>query len=313
MKRIGILLLLTFSMNLAFGQKKVKLDKEIVYDEDATGVFVFGDWGRRGEFKQKELATAMGAAALKFEPEFIISTGDNFYPNGVASVTDPQWAHSFEDIYSAHSLNINWFVVLGNHDYRGNWQAEIDYTNISRRWNMPEAYYSFEQELEDGSTGLFVFVDTNPLNDEYYEEKKYASKVSTQDTTKQMTWLKETLANSDADWKIVTGHHPLYSGGKRIEDPNYVRNHLLPILKEYEVDFYLAGHEHDLQYIKPEGKTHHIVSGAGSEVRPTGYLSNTVFAESRQGFGYLTFKKGLARLSFIDYKGKLLYQTEIVK
>ncbi|WP_341227755.1 tartrate-resistant acid phosphatase type 5 family protein [uncultured Arcticibacterium sp.] len=313
MKKIGLLLVLAFTVSTVFAQKKVKLDKAIAYDEDATGVFIFGDWGRGGEYKQKELANAMGAAAKKFEPEFIISTGDNFYPNGIASISDPQWITSFENVYSDHSLNINWFVVLGNHDYRGNMQAEIDYTKISKRWNMPAAYYSFEQELEDGSKALFVFVDTNPLNDEYYGEEKYASKVATQDTTKQIIWLKKTLEESNADWKIVTGHHPLYTGGKRIEDPNDVRNHLLPILKEYEVDFYLAGHEHDLQYIKPSGKTHHIVSGAGSEVRPTGYLETTVFAESRQGFGYLSLKKGAAHLSFIDYKGKLLYETNIVK
>ncbi|SOE20792.1 3',5'-cyclic AMP phosphodiesterase CpdA [Spirosomataceae bacterium TFI 002] len=313
MRNFKLVVLFSLIFSFSYGQKTVKLDKNIFYDDDATGIFVFGDWGRAGEFKQKELANAMGAAATKFEPEFIISTGDNFYPNGVASVSDPQWKVSFEDVYSDHSLNINWFVVLGNHDYRGNIQAEIDYTNISRRWNMPEKYYSFEQELEDGSKGLFVFVDTNPLNDEYYGEEKYAAKVAAQDTIAQMQWLRKTLAESNADWKIVTGHHPLYTGGKRIEDENFVRNHMLPVLKQFNVDFYLAGHEHDLQYIKPAGKTHHIVSGAGSEVRPTGKLESTVFAESRQGFAYISLKKNIAHLSFIDYKGKLLFETSITK
>ncbi len=84
----------------------------------------------------------MGIVAKKFKPEFIVSTGDNFYPNGVRSIMDHNWIASFENIYTAHSLQTDWYVVLGNHDYGGDPQAEIDYSEVDRRWNMPARYYS---------------------------------------------------------------------------------------------------------------------------------------------------------------------------
>ena len=56
---------------------------------------VFGDWGRNGEDNQKEVALEMGMVAKKFKPEFIISTGDNFYPNGVQSTRDHNWIASY--------------------------------------------------------------------------------------------------------------------------------------------------------------------------------------------------------------------------
>ncbi len=314
MKKIIILLLSLLSYQATFAQKnKVKISKEITKDDDATSVFVIGDWGRKGEFYQQKLANTMGKVAERIEPEFIISTGDNLYPNGVASVQDPQWMSSFENVYSSFALNCPWYVVLGNHDYRGNIQAEIEYTNISRRWEMPSHYFSKEIELEDGSRALFVYLDTNPLNDEYYEEEKYKDKVASQDTTKQLQWLDQTLANSTADWKIVTGHHPMYTGGKRADEPNYIKNHLDHIFAKHQVDLYLAGHEHDLQLIKPEGHTYHIVSGAGSEIRTTGRMEHTVFAESIQGFAMLEMKKEAIMLSFINHKGEKNFSQIIRK
>ncbi len=281
--------------------------------DDAYYVYTIGDWGRNGEYGQQELADMMGIAAKKVEPEFIIATGDNFYPNGVASIHDPLWQSSYEDIYSAHSLNLDWYVVLGNHDYRGNVQAEVDYTNISRRWNMPSRYFHNDVTTDDGTSVRFVFIDTSPLNDEYYQETKYRHKVIGQDTTAQLQWMDSLLAE-DFDWKIVVGHHPLYSGGKRVEDKNFVRPHLEPRFEKYRVDVYLAGHEHDLQHIKPADKTtHHFISGAGSEVRPTGMLESSLFAESIQGFLSTAITKDSLFCEFISYRGDRMYQYSIKK
>ena len=285
-----------------------QLSEDFQEIEDAYYVYTIGDWGRNGEDGQQELADMMGIAARKIEPEFIIATGDNFYPNGVASVQDPLWQSSYEEVYSAHSLNVDWYVVLGNHDYRGNPQAEVDYTNISRRWNMPSRYFHKDITTDDGASIRLVFIDTSPLNDEYYHEEKYKDKVIGQDTTAQLQWMDSLLAEK-FDWKIVVGHHPLYSGGKRIDDQNFVRPHLEPRFEKFGVHAYLAGHEHDLQHIKPADKvTHHFISGAGSEVRPTGMLESSLFAESIQGFLSTAITKDSLYFEFVSYEGNRLYQ-----
>lgn len=75
---------------------------------------------------------------------------------------DPLWMTNYELIYSHPELQIPWYPILGNHEYRGNTQAVLDYSNVSRRWQMPARYYSKVFE-EDGATLRVVFIDTTPL------------------------------------------------------------------------------------------------------------------------------------------------------
>lgn len=281
--------------------------------EDGLSFYVIGDWGRQGYFHQKDLAETMNQAAFVIEPEFIISTGDNFYDNGVASVDDPLWEGSFENIYTGNFLQAPWYVVLGNHDYRTNPQAQIDYSLKSARWTMPARYWVTDMELEDDGDVRFVFMDTSPMEDDYYTETKYRN-VWGQDSTRQLTWLDSVLAQTTQNWKIVVGHHPLYTGGKRKDDPAYVRSHVEPYFDEYKVDAYFCGHEHDLQHIKPEGhKTHHFVSGAGAECRPTGEREGTQFAKSETGFMIVTLTSEEMLVQAVNWKGEVLYKTSIVK
>ena len=77
---------------------------------------VFGDWGRNGEKDQADVAREMGVVAKKIDAQFILAVGDNFYEDGVASVDDPQWQSSFEQVYTAESLQVPWYAILGNHD-----------------------------------------------------------------------------------------------------------------------------------------------------------------------------------------------------
>jgi hypothetical protein len=282
--------------------------------EDALNFLAVGDWGRNGEFHQKDVAARMGEAAGQLGAEFILSLGDNFYPNGVASVHDYQFVRSFEKVYNAHSLMVDWYVVLGNHDYRGNAEAQIEYSNISRRWRMPARYYSFERELDDdsGEKALFVFIDTSPFEKKYYNEFIYKAKVSTQDTTAQKIWLERVLSESKAKWKFVVGHHPLYSGGKRIKETGDVRSSFEDLFERHRVDAYFAGHEHDLQHNVAK-TVHHFISGAGSEVRPTGQSSFTRFAKSVQGFMCFSVTSNQLLVQTVDYRGNVIYKTTVQK
>ncbi|MEO7992031.1 MAG: metallophosphoesterase, partial [Chryseolinea sp.] len=119
--------------------KKIEgLSKEI-----GTSYFlIVGDWGRNGQGDTQDVADWMGVAANQVNAKFVISTGDNFYCCGVASTEDYQWVSSFENVFRSHSLQIPWYVTLGNHDYQGNVQAQIDYGKKNQRWKMPDRYFT---------------------------------------------------------------------------------------------------------------------------------------------------------------------------
>lgn len=291
------------------------------YEEDSFSFLVLGDFGRVGDYYQKEVAREMGNAMIGLEAEFVISVGDNFYPNGVASTQDHHWKSSFEEIYTNPALYADWYVALGNHDYRGNVQAQIDYSNISRRWNMPDRYYSKTFELEKGEKLLLVVIDTNPFIDGYHGNPEKYGDLDKQDTTAQMNWLKETLDTKDpaVKWKMIVGHHPLYSGGKRKEsvDTKSFEAKFADLFDQYKVDAYICGHEHDLQIIRPKGRyTTQFLSGAASEVRPTGKTEGTIFAAAEPGFMAFSIKGNKLLVQSVktkDSQAEIIHSFEIKK
>jgi tartrate-resistant acid phosphatase type 5 len=293
--------------------------EKLQVQEKALNFLVVGDWGRNGQYHQQAVAEQMGNAAMTMDAEFIISTGDNFYPDGVISTSDPQWQSSFEQIYTSHSLFQDWNVVLGNHDYKSNPEAQIAYSQVSRRWKMPAYYYTKKVAIDDDPKQkvLFVYIDTNPFVKKYHQDEKIKGNVAKQDTLAQKKWINQVLSDPDPSikWKIVVGHHPLYCGGKRAksQDTDDIRSSFEPIFKKHGVDAYLCGHEHDLQHIKPEGKTHYFVSGAGCEVRPTGNITGTKFAAA--DFGFMAFSATAEALSVqvINDKGAIIYTGNINK
>ena len=277
---------------------------------DSLNFMVIGDWGHNGHFYQKEVAHQLEIAMYQTDADFIVSTGDNFYPNGVASVNDPLWQSAFENIYHGPHTFEDWYVVLGNHDYLGNAQAQIDYTNKSQRWQLPARYYSKTFELENNEQVLMVFLDTNPIQPEYKTREKYRS-TQGQGYQTQLAWLETQLAGSKAKWKIVVGHHPLYSSGKRFGRNQGLRDILEPILERHNVHAYIAGHEHDLQYNQPKNsKVAHFVSGGGSEARFVKQREFTRYAEATPGFLSVSINGETLSVSAINHLGEVRFSTE---
>lgn len=268
-----------------------------------------GDWGRNGEDHQVDVAAKMGEWAHNNPNDFVISAGDNFYPLGVVSENDPLFHYSYENVYTAHSLQCDWYPVLGNHDYGSDPDAQIRYSKVSRRWNMPSRYYTKEVDLGNGGGKvLFVMIDTDPML--FPEKQDYVDK--------ELIWINDTLANAAADvkWKIVVGHHPCYTVGPRITnyDTITVRKVLAGILQKHKVDVYLSGHDHSLQHLKPDGFIHQFISGAGSELTPVHEgIPYSKFQASENGFMYFSVNSTKLQMTAVSYKGDVLYKTELTK
>ncbi len=320
MKLKLIVLLIAFAWlqsQLLFAQT-TKTEKYV--NPNAINFILMGDWGRQGEDHQQQVADQMGKTAAELSVDFIISAGDNFYPRGVISEHDPLWQSSFENIYTAFSLQWDWYPVLGNHDYGANPDAQVAYSKISRRWQMPARYYSKKFSLNGDTTQqlLIAFIDTNPLIKEFYRNSEYGPNVKSQDTTAQKVWLKNVLNSKSPNikWRIVVGHHPMFTGSdKRREsyDTRAIRSSLKKFLEENKVDAYLAGHDHSLQHIVPPGNVHHFVSGSASEKTQVGMLPISKFAASEYGFMVFSVLPEEIVIQTIDYQGNILYKTSLKK
>jgi tartrate-resistant acid phosphatase type 5 len=270
---------------------------------------VIGDWGRDGGGFQTKVATQMAAVAARRPEAFVISLGDNFYETGVKTVADKQFSTSFENVYSAPSLRVPWFVALGNHDWQGNPQAQIDYTRVNSRWHMPAHYFSVVQQIDDSTRAEFFFIDTTPFITEYQKEAKYA-RAAHAGTAPQLHWLDSALAASTAQWKIVAGHHPVYSASpKHGTTPELVRD-LKPLLEKYHAQVYLSGHDHNLQD-EHSGRVEYLISGGGSEAREAGHNVETRWSATSAGFVAVRLTSATLRADFISPAGKVLYTTTV--
>lgn len=273
---------------------------------------VVGDWGRDGTDHQREVAIQMGKHATRTRSRCVMSVGDNFYDDGVASATDPQWRTSFEDVYTADSLQVPWYVALGNHDYRGVPQAQLEYAKASPRWRMPERYYKVPGAEVDAPQVDLFFIDTSPLVHKYREkvDSVIADNVASQDINAQLSWLDTQLGQSNAPWKLVIGHHTIYSGGSGHGDTPETVELIEPLLRKHGVQAYIHGHDHDLQHIRRAG-IHYFCCGAGSESRPVQPVTGTLFCRAISGFAAFQVSADSLSVEFRDFTGARLYSSTI--
>lgn len=317
-KRTIFFFLSIFLMATAVYGQSQKINVEIAYD-DGYNFFIANDLGRNGYYKQKDVAKVMGELAEEIGIEFVAAAGDTHHWGGVQSVHDPLWMTNFETIYDHPELREDWHAILGNHEYQGNTQAMIDYSDISRRWVMPDRYYTKtivpeEDEIDEFDTAKVFFIDTTPLIDKYYEEGDKYPDVAAQDSTKQLRWLEEELAKSTEKFKIVIGHHPIYVSEKKRVDEQSLVEKLDPLLRKYNVDVYVAGHSHTFQHLTKAGaKVNYVVNGSGSLAREPIKGPDTRFCSSDEGFSVISVGKNKLKMTFINYLGDAIHQFEIKK
>ncbi len=158
---------------------------------------VIGDYGLAGEN-----AAAVAALVKGWQPDFIITTGDNNYPNGSAETIDENIGQYYADYifpytgaYGPGATEQNrFFPTLGNHDW-GNSGIDPYLTYFELPGN--ERYYDFSR----GAVHLFA------LNTDSREPDGVSA------NSIQAIWLQSRLATSDRPWKIVYGHLSPYASG----------------------------------------------------------------------------------------------------
>lgn len=276
-------------------------------------LFVANDLGRNGYYEQKTMAELMGEMAEIIEPEAMLALGDVHHFMGVQSIYDPLWTSNYENVYSHPELQIEWLPILGNHEYRGNTQAVVDYSSLSRRWEMPAKYYS-RTFTGKGATVKVVFIDTTPLIDKYRNNPDEYPDAAGEDMEDQLQWLDNELANATEDWIVVAGHHPIYADTPKDDsERSDMQKRVDEVLRKHTVDMYLCGHIHNFQHINHDGIDYIVNSSASQSRKKVGKVEGSVFVNGDTGFSVLGADKSKLSLSMIDRNGKVIHQVTRTK
>lgn len=276
-------------------------------------MFVVNDLGRNGYYEQKPIAELMGLMAEEIGPDAVLALGDVHHFEGVQSVHDPLWISNYESIYSHPELMIEWFAVCGNHEYRGNTQAVMDYSKVSRRWEMPARYYS-RAFSGKGATVKVILLDTTPLIDKYRNDSEEYPDATAQDMEAQLQWLDKELSEATEDWVIVAGHHPIYADTPKDEtERTDMQRRVDSILQRHKVDMYLCGHIHNFQHINRNGIDYIVNSSASLSREKVKPVEGTVFVSGEPGYSVVGVSKSKLTLSMIDSKGNIIHQITKTK
>lgn len=237
----GLLLILACS-------KLDRIDPEnfgTIVNADTILFAEIGDFGNAGMNEYN-----VAAMVKSWNPDFIISGGDNNYTNGKLVTIKNNISQFYGDyIYNydapeaykcygkAFNDKINrFFPTPGNHD-AANWDKLMPYYNF---FTLPgnESYYSFRW-------GPVSFFSINSVNG---------------DQNKQKEWLKSETNLSNAPFKIVFFHHPPYSSG------GHGNNDFMQWdFKSMGLDVVFTGHDHVYNRIEKvdEKGLYYIVNGLG--------------------------------------------------
>ena len=301
-----ISLLLSLSCWMAAAQ-----DQDYGFAGDRLNLYLVNDLGRNGYYDQKPIAELMGNLAGEIDPEAVIAIGDVHHFEGVRSTGDPLWMTNFELVYSHPDLMIPWHPVLGNHEYRGNTAAVLEYADVSRRWEMPGRYYSISFE-DEGTSIRVIFLDTTPMIDKYRKESLKYPDAYRQNISRQLRWLERQLEEAREDWVVVVGHHPVYADTPKSNSERAdMQKYLNPILLRHKdkVAMYLCGHIHNFQHIRPQNSTiDYVVNSSASlsrqKVKP---IDGTVFCNGDAGFSLVTADKKLLALHMMNARGEVIH------
>lgn len=270
--------------------------------------FMANDLGRNGYYEQKPIAELMGEMGDVLSPECILAAGDVHHFEGVQSTSDPLWMTNYELVYSHPELMIDWFPILGNHEYRGNTQAVLDYSMVSRRWDMPARYYT-KSYAGEGFSILFVMLDTAPLIDKYRTETDEYPDAQYQDKDAQLAWLDSVLTAAKDDWVVVIGHHPIYADTPKDDSERAdMQARVDPILRKHKVDIYACGHIHNFQHLRAAGSTiDYVVNSSASLARKVNAIEGTQFCSPAEGFALIAADRSELTYTMIDKTGTPIY------
>jgi 3',5'-cyclic AMP phosphodiesterase CpdA len=201
---------------------------------------IIGDYGAAGADER-----AVADLVKAYQPELVITTGDNNYPTGGGDTIDAnigqfyaRFIAPYRGKYGTGAAENRFFPALGNHDWYTDGAAPyLDYFSLPGN----ERYYTTSRGPVD-----FYALDSDPHEPDGVKAD-----------SKQAKWLKAELKRSPGRWRIAYMHHPPFSSG-----PHGSEGDMQWPYREWGVDLVLAGHDHIYERVEIDGFTY-LVNGLG--------------------------------------------------
>lgn len=294
-------------------------------DTASAARFVFvGDTGT-GDDRARGVAAQIRRQAEAVPVSHVFLLGDNVYEHGHAESIGSR----FLDVYrGVLSLGVRIHAALGNHDvvhceesglrpvprdesaYEPSSGCEVGshlatpefgyvdglrYYTIGIPAEHPDWRRSARAGQADARSGepplVEVFVlDSNTLGREQ-------TKLTHGTDQPQLRWLAEALQRSNARWKVVAMHHPIYAPKRcqwfrfrcRRED-EALQAALEPIFRENGVDVVFQAHQHLYARLRPQhGIRYFVTGGGGKEADSFHEDERTVSREDRGSFNHFVY------------------------
>mmetsp|Transcript_6697 Transcript_6697/g.10570 ORF Transcript_6697/g.10570 Transcript_6697/m.10570 type:complete len:412 (+) Transcript_6697:273-1508(+) len=297
-----------------------------------------GDWGLDTSYKNedgprgdwnvaalKNLAAQMYTTLTSTSASFVLNLGDNFYQYGVNSVDDVRWNTTFDCVFgSLHK--VQWYSMLGNHDYKGNLDYSADPANPierntpaqgvlaeiqrtfhkqNRNWCMPNTNYTLSVETDTFDVKIIVFDSQAILRVDPYEDSGAYKGDIIPSSEAQLEWLEQTACKLNDErktsgkkrWIFTASHHFIVSAG--VYFPTLKTNYATmfkkvePILERCGVNVHFHGHDHVTEIIELTPKKI-LQVGCGSAGKVNGEVRGT-----QEGFD-TSFEPGRYKLKLAN-------------
>ena len=237
-----------------------------------------------GDGGQYAVAKAMARYHRQNPFDLAILAGDNIYNDGEIEKINAVFERPYQPLLQQ---GVKFHACLGNHDIRtANGDPQVSYANF----NMKGRFYTFSREQVQ-----FFVLDTN----------------HNADWKTQLPWLEQELSRSDAKWKVVFGHHPIYSSGSYGTNQAFIKS-LTPLFQKHGVQLYINGHDHNYERTRSINNTTYLVCGAGAGLRPVGRSGWTEYSASVLSFAAYEVYPDRIEISGIDTDNRV-FDSGVIK
>jgi hypothetical protein len=194
--------------------------------------FTFAVVGDYGSGTSNE--TAVASLIESWRPDFVLTVGDNAYPEGSKQLLD-------RDIFGPYAAVMResaWFPALGNHDVKaddGRPELEAFHSLGAERW------YRFTW----GSAGFVVLDSDTPVAP----------------GSPQLRFARRALAHRSC-FRFAAWHHPPWEPRGRPLSPGLRRN-IVPLVEKDGVQIVFVGHLHAYARSRPHHGVVYVAVGTG--------------------------------------------------